>query len=194
MPALMERQQPDVIIDMSEATVVSESTDDILDERMGGRGNDAIDCRRGLSVLVIDDYRDAADSLAILVRLWGHDARVAYDGAAALATATEELPDVMFVDIGMPELNGFQLALYLRRQSRFADTLLVAITGWADHSHRQLWEGAFDHYLIKPVDPPALECLLLDRGRLVQSRIGMPNSGLVAAGIAGWPPTAVAVC
>jgi CheY-like chemotaxis protein len=121
---------------------------------------------------------------------------------------------VLFIDIGMPKINGYQLARHLRRQSRFADSLLVAITGWADEPHRRLWADAFDHYLNKPVDPPALEKLLRDRGRLVRSRIGgemncleagpvellgdvsrrSPASVLVAAGITGRSPAAPALC
>jgi CheY-like chemotaxis protein len=125
-----------------------------------------------LRVLVVDDSRDAADSWSMLLKLWGHVASVAYDGAAALALAADELPDVMLVDIGMPGVNGFQLAQHFRRQTRFTDTLLVAVTGWADKVHRRLWEEAFDHYLIKPVDPPAVEKLLRDRARLLRSRTG----------------------
>jgi CheY-like chemotaxis protein len=125
-----------------------------------------------LRVLVVDDNRDAADTLAVLVKRWGHVPRVAYDGAVALIMAIDETPDVLFVDIGMPEMDGFELARQLRRQIRFADTLLVAVTGWADQEHRRLWQEAFDCYLIKPVDPPVLENLLRDRARLGRSRIG----------------------
>jgi CheY-like chemotaxis protein len=124
-----------------------------------------------LRVLVVDDNRDAADTLAILVKRWGHAPRVAYDGATALIMAIDEPPDVVFLDIGMPEMDGFQLARQLRRQIRFTDTLLVAVTGWADQEHRRLWQEAFDCYLIKPVDPPLLENLLRDRAWLGRSRI-----------------------
>jgi CheY-like chemotaxis protein len=97
---------------------------------------------------------------------------VAYDGVDALAQASAELPDVLLIDIGMPKMDGFQLACHLRRQIRYVNTLLVAVTGWADRPHRRLWTAAFDHYLIKPVDPSKLDKLLRDRGRLVRSRIG----------------------
>jgi CheY-like chemotaxis protein len=149
-----------------------------------------------LRVLVADDNRDAADSWSILIKLWGHGARVAYDGLAALAIASDELPDVLLLDIAMPKMDGHQLARHLRRQERFANTLLIAVTGWADKAHRQLWESAFDHYLIKPVPPPALETLLWDRARLVRSRSGDDNAddgveprreslrGISAAGLA----------
>jgi CheY-like chemotaxis protein len=122
-------------------------------------------------VLVVDDNRDAADTLSILVKIWGHDVRVAYDGAAAFALAAAERPDVLLLDIVMPKMDGFHLARHLRRQTRFQDTLLVAVTGYADEVHRRLWEGAFDHYLIKPVEPPALEKLLLERDRPARSPV-----------------------
>ncbi len=116
-----------------------------------------------LRVLVVDDNRDAADSLAMLVSIWGHDARRAYDGATALESAAADPPDVVLLDIGMPAMDGFHLAELLRRQTRLADTLLVAVTGYADVAHRRLWEGAADHYLVKPVDPATVERLLSAR-------------------------------
>jgi CheY-like chemotaxis protein len=120
---------------------------------------------RALRVLVVDDNRDAADSLATLVTIWGHDARAVYDGATALVLAAVRPPDVILLDIGMPTMDGVRLAGLLRRQPRLAGTLLVAITGWADKAHRRLWEGAFDHYLVKPVDPTTVERLLLRKCR-----------------------------
>jgi CheY-like chemotaxis protein len=119
-------------------------------------------CSRLLRVLVADDNRDAADVLSILVKLWGHDARQAYDGAAALQMAAAYQPDVLLLDIAMPKMDGFQLAQRLRRQARFQDTLLIAITGYAEEAHRLLGEEAgFDLYLSKPVEPSTLEILLL---------------------------------
>jgi CheY-like chemotaxis protein len=170
----------------------------------GGYTTEVIPARSGLlRVLVVDDNRDAADSLAILVKIWGHDARVAYDAAAALAMASAGRPDVLLTGIAMPTMDGCHLARRLRRQTRFTDTLLVAITGYADEAHRQLCDGAFDHYLIKPVEPPALEQLLLERAQLVRSRAdvegtvnhlgGEPVRGpareKVATGPAGHSPT-----
>jgi CheY-like chemotaxis protein len=128
--------------------------------------------RTGLRVLVADDWRDAADALCILVRSWGHEVRVAYDGAAALDVASAFHPCVLLLDIAMPKVDGCQLARQLRRQPRFKDALFVAITGYADEAHRLLWEEAFDHYLVKPSEPSALEQLLLleqDRGAPVMA-------------------------
>jgi CheY-like chemotaxis protein len=120
------------------------------------------DCKRMLRVLIVDDNRDAADSLSMLVNLWEHDGRVAYDGAAALEMASVCRPDVVLLDLAMPRMDGCQVAWQLRRQSRFKRTLLIALTGYTDHVHRRLCdEAGFDHYLIKPIDLSSLETLLL---------------------------------
>jgi CheY-like chemotaxis protein len=200
MPVLTKRSRQRVIFDTYESMALAPPTDEIPGSWTGGNRLIVAPAGQGpLRILIIDDNWDAADSLAILVKIWGHDANVAYDGAAALAMATDDLPDVLFIDIGMPKMNGFRLAQHLRRQSRFADCLLVAVTGWADEPHRRLWEEAFDHYLIKPVDPPALEILLRDRCRIVRSRVGgelwgSPALGLVAASAAGRSPSPLVLC
>jgi CheY-like chemotaxis protein len=123
---------------------------------------------RQLRVLVVDDYSDAADSLAMLVALWGHRAWVARDGQATLEMASTCQADVLLLDIAMPNMDGCQVARRLRRQARFKGTLLIALTGWADDAHRRLAEKAgFDLYLIKPVAPSTLEVLLaLEQDRL----------------------------
>ncbi len=127
------------------------------------------DCKRMLRVLVVDDNRDAADSLSQLVSLWGNDARAAYDGAAALEMAVLLKPHVVLLDLSM-KMDGWQMARRLRRQAAFAETLLIAITGWTDQPHRLLCaEAGFDHFLIKPIDLAGLEILLRERRRLVRS-------------------------
>jgi CheY-like chemotaxis protein len=128
-------------------------------------------CRRLLRVLVVDDLRDAADSLSTLVELWGHVVRQAYDGAAALEIASAYLPDVVLLDLAMPKMDGCQLARLLRQQACFTHTLLIAITGYADETHRRLCEAAgFDQRLVKPVAPVLVERLLqLEKDRLAES-------------------------
>jgi DNA-binding response OmpR family regulator len=127
--------------------------------------------KRQLSVLVVDDDRDTSDSLSMLVTMWGHNAWVAHDGATALKVASAYPVDVMLLDIAMPEMNGCSVARQLRRQPRYKDTLLIAISGWADEEHRLLGESAgFDLYLMKPVELSDLEVLLaLERVRLAAS-------------------------
>jgi len=117
-------------------------------------------------ILVVDDNRDAADSTGTLLLLWGHEVRVAYDGAKAVALAQEYRPDVCLVDIGMPGMNGCQVAEHLRRKPELKGTLLVAMTGFDREDDRALCEEAgFDDYLVKPVDMTALRGILTTGAR-----------------------------
>jgi CheY-like chemotaxis protein len=141
--------------------------------------------KRLLRVLVADDYKDAADSLSMLVKIWGHDVRVAYDGAQALEMTLVHQPDVLLLDMGMPKIDGCELTQELRRQDRFKDTLLIALTGYADAAHRLLCAKAgFDLCLVKPVEPSTLETLLLlEQHRLTfagEPRCLVPNAPLGA--------------
>ena len=112
-------------------------------------------------VLVVDDNPDAADSLALLLRLAGQDARPAYDGPSALKLAAELRPDVVFLDIGMPGMDGYEAARRFRQMPGFADVLLVALTGWGqEEDRRRSAEAGFDRHLVKPVEPADLEGLL----------------------------------
>ncbi len=115
-------------------------------------------------VLVVDDNRDAADSLAMLLSLAGHDVRVAHGGRAALALAEAFRPDVVLLDIGMPDLDGYAVARALRWEPWGANICLVALTGWGqEEDRRQARAAGFDAHLTKPVDPGALEEYLLPR-------------------------------
>lgn len=128
------------------------------------------DAARKLRVLVVDDNRDCADSLSMLVNLWGNEVQTAYDGSAALVMTVERPPDVVLLDLGMPEMDGCRMARQLRCQTRFTHTLLIAITGYADQTHRLLCdEAGFDHYLLKPIEVADLENLLRrERNRLAR--------------------------
>jgi signal transduction histidine kinase len=111
-------------------------------------------------VMVVDDNKDGADSLAMLVRLWGHDALLAYDGDSALKKAEAEQPDVVLLDIGLPGLDGYQVARRLRERSA-EHPVLVALTGYGkEEDRRRSREAGFNHHLTKPVDPDALQRLL----------------------------------
>jgi CheY-like chemotaxis protein len=117
-------------------------------------------------ILVVDDNRDAADSTGTLLLLWGHEVRVAYEGAKAVALAREYRPDVCLVDIGMPEMDGCQVAEHLRRDSGPNEMLLVAMTGFDREDDRTLCqEAGFDDFLVKPVDMAALRGILLHGAR-----------------------------
>ncbi len=113
-----------------------------------------------LRVLVADDNRDAADSLARLLALQGHDVRVAYDGTSVLDLAKEHRPAVAILDIGMPRVNGYEAAKRLREEYGSAITL-VASTGWGqENDRRRALQAGFDHHLTKPVDLHALNEIL----------------------------------
>lgn len=107
---------------------------------------------RRVRVLVVDDNVDAADSLAIQLQSNGHQTRTVYRGADALAAAAEFSPDVVFCDIGMPDMDGTQVASALRSDPRSSATVLVALTGWgSEEDKRRTRRAGFDFHLIKPV-------------------------------------------
>jgi CheY-like chemotaxis protein len=115
----------------------------------------------GLRILVVDDNQDSAISMTLLLELHGHEVHVAHAGPAALRLASDTNPDVILLDIGMPGMNGFEVARQLRAQDAFADTLLVAITGYGRASDvKQTQSAGFDHHLIKPVDYDRLQQVL----------------------------------
>ncbi len=115
----------------------------------------------GRRVLVVDDHRDAADSLALLLRLLGAEAHVARDGPQALEAVGTVRPAVVLLDIGMPGMDGYEVARRVRLRPEWREVVLVALTGWGqEEDRRRSREAGFDHHLVKPVDPPALEALL----------------------------------
>jgi CheY-like chemotaxis protein len=112
-------------------------------------------------ILVVDDNRDAADSTGTLLLLWGHQARVAYDGDSALTIAREYRPEVCLVDLAMPGMNGYQVAQQLRREPALAGTRLIALTGFdQDFDRKRSGHGDFDAVLLKPVEITALQDVL----------------------------------
>ena len=115
------------------------------------------------TILVIDDNADAGDSVALLLRCLGHRAVVARSGEAGLAAALATRPDAILLDIGMPGLDGYEVASRLRARGDFEDVLIIAITGFGTESdRRRSREAGFDHHLVKPCDPEKLMVLLGD--------------------------------
>jgi signal transduction histidine kinase len=115
----------------------------------------------GLRILVADDNRDAAESLAMLLEISGHEVRVAHDGRNALAVAQVFRPDTALLDIGMPDMSGYEVARALRNEEWAADLRLIALTGWGqDADRRQAMDAGFDHHEVKPVDPERLARLI----------------------------------
>jgi signal transduction histidine kinase/ActR/RegA family two-component response regulator len=117
--------------------------------------------RRG-RILIADDNFDAAQALALMLRLDGHEVRTASDGAEALRVADEFRPQVILLDIGMPKLDGYETARRLRARPWARDALLFAQTGWGQEDDKQrAKEAGFDRHLVKPLDPEALSELLM---------------------------------
>jgi CheY-like chemotaxis protein len=115
----------------------------------------------GLKVLVVDDNVDSAKMLALMLQLAGHDARAAFDGPSALAVAAGFIPEVVFLDIGMPGMDGYAVAHRLRETPGLENVVLVAMTGFNDPEDRQRARDAgFDHYLVKPADPEEVAKIL----------------------------------
>jgi CheY-like chemotaxis protein len=115
----------------------------------------------GRRILVVDDNKDAADSLAMLLRLQGHDVRVAHDGAAAIDVTKDYRPELVFLDLGMPGMDGYEVARRLRRQPGLETVKLAALTGWGqEEDRRRTSEAGFDHHFVKPPDPNAVEKLV----------------------------------
>jgi signal transduction histidine kinase len=119
----------------------------------------------GLRVLVVDDNRDAADAMGLLVTQLGGDAQIAYDGASALAMLDEFRASIVLLDIGMPGLDGYQTCRHIR-EKQGASVCVVAVTGWGQEQDRQLAaEAGFDAHMTKPADPAQLAELLSARAR-----------------------------
>jgi two-component system OmpR family response regulator len=117
--------------------------------------------RPALRVLVVEDHEDTAASLAVLLRLYGHNVEVVPDGSSALRAVQAESPDVVLLDLGLPKMDGWRLAKRIREQSKAKRPFLIAVTGYGrqiDHDRSQ--EAGIDLHLIKPVDPIILEQIL----------------------------------
>jgi signal transduction histidine kinase len=115
----------------------------------------------GRKVLVIDDNVDLAESLATLLRLEGHTVQTVHEGQAALATARTSRPEVVLLDLGLPGVDGYEVARQLRKQPELEGVVLVALTGYGqEEDRRRCREAGFDHHLIKPADPEELKRLL----------------------------------
>jgi CheY-like chemotaxis protein len=115
-------------------------------------------------ILIVDDNVDSAESLTRLLDLSGNETRTAYDGLEALEAAAAFRPDAILLDIGLPELNGYEVARKIREQPWGEKIMLVAVTGWGqEEDRRRSHEAGFNYHLTKPVDPAVLEKLLAEQ-------------------------------
>ena len=123
----------------------------------------AVNPKRSFRILVVDDNHDSALSLAMMLSIMGHETRTAHDGESAVETAESFLPEVMLLDIGLPKLNGYEVAQRIRQQPWGASMYLIAVTGWGQDEDRQRSsEVGLNVHMVKPVEPAALEKLLSD--------------------------------
>lgn len=123
------------------------------------------------SVLVADDNRDAADTLALLLQTAGHLTQVAHGGREALELACRERPDALILDVGMPDMTGYELAGRIRETDWGRRALLIAATGWGQQADKvRAAEAGFDYHLTKPVAPDAVEALLDEFARKLEMR------------------------
>jgi CheY-like chemotaxis protein len=114
-----------------------------------------------LRILVVEDNKDSAASLQLLLTLLGHEVRLAYSGTEGLATAMAWLPNVIISDIGLPGLDGYEVATQLRSHPETAEARLIAITGYGSEAdRRRALESGFDFHIAKPADPAVLQQLL----------------------------------
>jgi CheY-like chemotaxis protein len=119
--------------------------------------------KSSLRILIVDDDRDGADSLGMLLRITGNDVRTAYDGQRGVELAGGFRPDVALLDIGLPKLSGYEACRRIRSRAWGRSVVLIAVTGWGqEEDRRRSHEAGFDHHMVKPVDPPALMKLLAE--------------------------------
>jgi two-component system CheB/CheR fusion protein len=130
---------------------------------------------RALRVLVVEDNLDTAESLSALLRLWGHEVRVVHDGLSAVDAAHEQHPEVVLLDIGLPGLDGYQVAKRLRDDHEIDGALLVAMTGYGQpDDRRRSREAGIHHHFVKPVEPFVLRTLLANLGAPVSASAERP--------------------
>lgn len=139
-----------------------------------GAGNAGVPVSPLRRVLVVDDHRDSMESMAGLLRAWGHDVRTADSGPAALAAAADHRPEFVLLDIGMPGMNGYQVATELRRLPAARDAVVVAMTGYGQEEDRsRSRQAGMNYHLTKPVNPAQLALLLA----ALPGECGQPTNG-----------------
>jgi CheY-like chemotaxis protein len=148
----------------SEFTVrlpLAETAADVQIERASASAVPTIKTKR--RILIVDDLQVQATSMAMLLELMGFEVRTAHDGTAALATAAEFLPEVALIDIGLPGIDGYEVARRIRELPRLQNIILVAQTGWGREEDREESRYAgFDYHLTKPIDHQILEKILIE--------------------------------
>ena len=116
-----------------------------------------------MKVLVVDDNVDLVEMLSMVIEATGHDVRKVYDGRSGISAALEYRPDLILLDVGMPDMNGNEVAKELRRHQEVAGARIVALTGWGQaEDRRRTADAGFDDHLTKPADPEQIQRILED--------------------------------
>ena len=136
-------------------------------------------------ILIVDDNRDAADTMAVMLETMGHETRTVYDGRGGLKLAADYRPDVVLLDIGLPEINGYEVARQIREQPWGKEIVLIALTGWGkEEDKRRAADAGFDYHLTKPADVGRLETLIAqDAGRRNKSWLSEPALNSLCVGV-----------
>jgi CheY-like chemotaxis protein len=114
-----------------------------------------------MRALIVDDNRASAQTLTWMIELLGHETRMAHSGAEALRAGADFTPDIVFLDIGLPGMDGYEVCRALRQMPALEKTIFVAQTGWGTDEHRaQARDAGFQHHMVKPIDVKAVESLL----------------------------------
>lgn len=126
----------------------------------------------GTRIVLVEDNHDAAESFQVLLELIGHSVSVAHDGATAIDTARSSPPDVMIIDIGLPGMDGYEVARAVRAEPGLEHVVLVALTGRSeDEDRRRALAAGFDHHLVKPVNPDVLIALVAEQPAAAKTRM-----------------------
>jgi CheY-like chemotaxis protein len=124
-----------------------------------------------MNVLIVDDNEDSATTLGWMVEALGHTFRLAFDGRQAIDAAKQSAPDLVLMDLGLPDMSGYDVCRELRKMKEMSNSILVAQTGWGEENHiRMSKEAGFDYHLVKPVEMQALQNLLQPGGAAASDR------------------------
>ncbi len=155
---MLTQHQNDAADGLSPDSLAPQSGDS---QSLAGAAPDGAPASSVRTILVVDDNVDAADTLSAILEAWGYDTVVAHDGPAALAALQDVVPDIALLDIGMPSMDGYELAAHLRFQPGCEDMPIVAITGFdGPEATRRSRAKGFAAHLVKPLDPARLAQLL----------------------------------
>lgn len=125
------------------------------------KSNPRPDLSAGMRVLIVDDNRDVAESTAALLRLEGYEVHLAHDGEEALSAVRRLHPVAVLLDIGLPKMNGFEVAERIRAEAELRDVLIVGASGYGQEEYRlRSRRAGFDHHIVKPIEPSVLTKLL----------------------------------